>query len=172
MLVRTFLHLCRETESWPLKWLQQNSNHEWVEVVGISGDSLIVESGTEDQKNTFSWNAERLLHLLEKTISSPWAMPTIYQLMRMYDVYFDTDELLRDFVRQQGGMKLERVPFICGPVDLQAECDLTHCSGKQKKSESVLFDVDENLLRVIIPLSSSAVQELLFGRLRRIQGYE
>jgi hypothetical protein len=172
MLVRTFHHLCHEAGSWPLKWLQQNSSHDWVEVVGISGDCVVVESGTDEQRNTFSWNAEHLLRLLGKTIASPWAMPTIYQLVRMYDVYFDTDELLRDFVRQQGGLEVERVPFICGPVDLQTECDVNHCSGKQKKSKSVLFDVDENLLRVIIPLSSSAVQELLFGRLRRIQGYE
>jgi len=109
--------------------------------------------------------------MLEKTLDGPWTMPTVYQLLRMEDVYFDTDEVLRDFVRQQGGLQLERVPFICSPSDLQTECDLRHCSGKRKKAKSVLFDVDENLLRVILPLSSSSLQELLFGRLRRIQGY-
>lgn len=171
MLVRLFHHLSLEPEAWPLRWLQENSRNEWVEVLGTSGDCLVVASGTGDEKNTFHWDSAHLLRMLEKTIDGPWAMPTVYQLLQMVDVYFDTDVLLRDFVRQQGGMELERTPFICGSSDLHTECDLTHCSGKQKKSKSVLFDVDENLLRVLLPLSSSNLQELLFGRLRRIQSH-
>jgi hypothetical protein len=170
MLIRTFYTLSREADSWPLKWLHENSKHDWVEVVGISGDSVVVESGTEDKRSTFTWTSDHLLHLFEGSRKKPWTMAMVWQLVQFMDVYFDTDDMLRDFVRQQGGVKLERVPFICTPTELFTECDETHCSGKQKKSESVLFDVDENQMRVIIPLSSSPVQELLLGRLRRIEG--
>ena len=139
-----------------------------VEVPGISGDGIRILAWKGDRQKQFVWSSSKLLETLERTASSDLSVAVAWLLLCFHDVYYDTDIFLRAYVQNVSGVRLEAVPFILEDGHLVAECSASVCTAKPKKSDKVIFQVDKNTARVLLPLSSSELKDLLFGRLRRI----
>ena len=167
MIVRAFVQLAKQSPE-VVEWLRSGLRADAVEVPGVSGEEVRIIAWKDDRQKQFLWDGQKLLATLERTADTPLSMAVVWLLLCFHDVYYDTDVLLRDYVKNLSGVKLEAVPFTLEDGSLVTECSPTVCTSKPKSSDQVIFRVDKNSMRVLLPLSSSQLKDLLFGRLRRI----
>jgi hypothetical protein len=169
MLVHAFFHLFKESPE-VAQWLLETlpAGFDTVEVPGVSNDKVRVIAHKNGHCKYSTLSGPKLLSLLERNADSPLSVAVAWLLLCFHDVYYDTDALLHDYVQNVCSVRLEHVPFFLAGDNLVAICDHTTCVGKPKKSDKAIFQVDKNIARVLLPLSSPELRELLFGRLRRI----
>jgi hypothetical protein len=167
MLTRAFVQLAQQSPE-VTQWLLSGLRADTVEVPGVSGEKVRIIAWKADRQKQFLWDGQTLLATLERTADTPLGMAVAWLLLCFHDVYYDTDALLRDYIKNVSGVQLERTPFTLEDGHLVTECSSSVCKRKPKTSGEVVFQVDKNSMRVLLPLSSSELKDLLFGRLRRI----
>lgn len=167
MLTRAFVSLSKQSPDEVLEWLCGVLNADSVEVPGVSGDEVRIIARKGDEQQQPLWDDKKLLATLERTANTPLGMAVVWLLLCFHDVYYDTDILLRDYVKHVSGVQLEPVPFELSDGHLVTACSPSVCTSKPENSGQVIFRVDKNSMHVLLPLSSSELRDLLLGRLRR-----
>lgn len=168
MIINAFFHLFKESPEIAQWLLNIAPGADTIEVPGVSGDKVRIIASKNDHVKYVTLSGPQLLDKLECTADSHLAAAVAWLLLCFHDVYYDTDSFLHDYVQNLCGVRLEYVPFFLADANLVAHCDHASCKGKPKKSDKVIFQVDKNIARVLLPLSSPELRDLLFGRLRRI----
>ena len=171
MLSTLLLGLLQEKNAWISKWLSTGLAADSVEAPRISGGSLQIRALRSGREKTFAWSDTELLSMLSKgttTESLKLSTGSVWSICKFSDVSSDTDRLLRTYIAHKPGVTLEDTPFILEEDSLSLECDKDHCSGELESTEDVVFELYNDRLRVVVPLESLSVRELLLERLRRI----
>lgn len=166
MLTRAFFHVAQHSPEIG-RWLTFGFCADSVTVSGADDEEIRFVAYKGGNRKDVVWTAASLLERLRQSTSTN-VNYIAWLLLCFHDVYYDTDSLLHDYVSNACGVRLEWVPFYCDGANLAAECDRTGCTGKPKKTDKVIFEVDKDKVRVLLPLSSADLKVLLFERLRRI----
>jgi len=167
MLHRSLKYLIESKDQYIANWFFWFSG----DLISITTmDEKFIFSIVYDEKTEItSWSDFDIISELENdTRSITNSTLAAWSLCRFFDRSFETDDLLRDFVKSETGMTIEHVPFTVEKGNLSTICELNFCKGTQKNSKNASLLIDKDRLLVILPSTNATLRQLFFKRLRRI----
>lgn len=162
------MHLLRD-ERHPVayRWLQKGFQADAVECLGMASGCVQLEARSEGcPPRELSLSDEVALKLLSATASAE-TVALAWVVCRFHDLDYETDVMLRDFVKTTVGVQPEPVPALLYQDALVFWCAREKCSGSVKNSDEIEVIEADGDVRFRLLLTGSGLRELLLGRLRR-----